>query len=1094
MKKYLGMLLMAVLMFASCEGVSESDASESGSISLSLSEEVSKTLEPEISMVPDSYILILEGPNGEYLESELDESESEASFEDLRYGTWTISANAYNSEGDLIGEASESCEVHSGETTEVTLVISEIAGEGVLSLEADWNGEDVETPVLSALLTDSEGTETVLDVTIDEESGIATFCSSLENGYYSLSFCLYDDDYLCTGVMEIVRIISDETTSASFDFTDLKVDGGTIDVNIDADLDDPLNPFISYDTDVAGVGEPIILSASLDEELDGVVYVWYVDGVSASTGDSYVFATDDDGSYRIDVAAFSYDGSRAGSTNQSVTISEEVELYMDIPEIQGAGHVSPYEDETVEKVLGVITATESYGFWMQSLYADDDDDTSEGIYVYDKYHSYEIGNLVSVSGEVQEYGYTDSLKLTELSDVTVTLLTSSYTLPDAVLIGSEGILPPSEYICNDGDPDGDGEGTVYDGEFDPEEDAIDWYEARESMLVEIDNPVAIGGTKYGEIPVIPEGVSYDNMTGRGGLVIYEDYFNPQRIHIDTDAYTLGLDSMEANLGDSFAESVQGVIGYSYGKFLVLPTSLPDIESNTVARETSGLSAQEDELNFATFNIENFPRDDEDMSDDEIEAKVEDIAETIVSGLNSPDIICLQEMTDDSYSDDDGTVTAENNAAMLIAAVEALNGPSYEYIDVEPEDNSDGGWTGANIRVGFLYNSATVDFTAVGDAGATDETEVVVEEEEVSLTLNPGRFSVDSFADSRKSVLVQFSFGGETIFVINNHFCSKSGDNYLFGEIQPPQFSSEDEREVQAQAVSEMVTEILAVDSEANIIVAGDMNDFQFSSSMEILEEAGLTSLTTSLLEENEQYSYIYNGNSQQLDHIYVSSAMLEGAQVDIVHRYSEFDSDSRCTDHDPVNAVLTCGEKDETSSVGSLFFSEYSEGSSNNKYLEIYNGSSETVSLADYTIYRYNNGYTDASGTYSLGDATSVTELAPGEMYIVANSSADDTILEQGDTALTGATWYNGDDCLQLVDGDGTVVDQIGILGEDPGSGWTVAGTEEGTKEHTLVRKSTVTSGNEGDWESSAGTSEDDSEWIVYDQDYWDNLGIHSIE
>ncbi|MBT3299415.1 MAG: T9SS type A sorting domain-containing protein, partial [Candidatus Marinimicrobia bacterium] len=62
---------------------------------------------------------------------------------------------------------------------------------------------------------------------------------------------------------------------------------------------------------------------------------------------------------------------------------------------------------------------------------------------------------------------------------------------------------------------------------------------------------------------------------------------------------------------------------------------------------------------------------------------------------------------------------------------------------------------------------------------------------------------------------------------------------------------------------------------------------------------------------------------------------------------------------------------------------------------------------------------------------------------------------------------------------------------DDPGDGWDVAGITNATKDHTLVRKTSVTTGN-ADWASSAGTNTSDSEWVVYDQNTWDNLGSHS--
>ena len=70
----------------------------------------------------------------------------------------------------------------------------------------------------------------------------------------------------------------------------------------------------------------------------------------------------------------------------------------------------------------------------------------------------------------------------------------------------------------------------------------------------------------------------------------------------------------------------------------------------------------------------------------------------------------------------------------------------------------------------------------------------------------------------------------------------------------------------------------------------------------------------------------------------------------------------------------------------------------------------------------------------------------------------------------------------------------VGDVGDDPGAGWEVCGVADGTKDHTLVRKSSVVAGNEGAWIESAGTDADDCEWIVLDQNDWTMLGFHEMD
>ena len=75
---------------------------------------------------------------------------------------------------------------------------------------------------------------------------------------------------------------------------------------------------------------------------------------------------------------------------------------------------------------------------------------------------------------------------------------------------------------------------------------------------------------------------------------------------------------------------------------------------------------------------------------------------------------------------------------------------------------------------------------------------------------------------------EFRFRGKKLFVVVNHFSSKGGDHTLFGRFQPPIRSSELARHQQAQVVNDFVDELLAVDPNANVVVLGDINDFEFS--------------------------------------------------------------------------------------------------------------------------------------------------------------------------------------------------------------------------------------------------------------------------
>ncbi|MAV64813.1 MAG: hypothetical protein CMG00_06460, partial [Candidatus Marinimicrobia bacterium] len=199
-------------------------------------------------------------------------------------------------------------------------------------------------------------------------------------------------------------------------------------------------------------------------------------------------------------------------------------------------------------------------------------------------------------------------------------------------------------------------------------------------------------------------------------------------------------------------------------------------------------------------------------------------------------------------------------------------------------------------------------------------------------------------------------------------------------------------------------------------------------------------------------------------------------------------TDSAATNYDSL-ATLDNGTC-EYAPASNLFISEYAEGSSSNKYFEIYNASDSDVSLNAYKFV-YCSGNSGCDDWQSTSSFTSEATVAAGDVYVVCSTSADNIIKEQCDQ-LFGLS-FNGDDAIGLIYtfNENELLDAIGSFGPDPGSGFAVAGITGGTKDRTLVRKASVLSGNDGDWVASAGTSEDDSEWTVFPRDTWDNIGSH---
>ena len=172
--------------------------------------------------------------------------------------------------------------------------------------------------------------------------------------------------------------------------------------------------------------------------------------------------------------------------------------------------------------------------------------------------------------------------------------------------------------------------------------------------------------------------------------------------------------------------------------------------------------------------------------------------------------------------------------------------------------------------------------------------------------------------------------------------------------------------------------------------------------------------------------------------------------------------------------------------MADLFFSEYIEGSSNNKALEIYNGTGSAVDLAaeNYVVQIYFNGNATPGLTINLTGT-----VANGDVFVLAHGSANAVILAQADQTNSFSGWFNGNDAIVLRKGgaNGTIVDSIGQIGFDPGTEW---GTGQiSTADNTLRRKSSISSGDN----DSSNVFDPSNQWDGFDTNTFDGLGSHTI-
>jgi uncharacterized protein len=572
-----------------------------------------------------------------------------------------------------------------------------------------------------------------------------------------------------------------------------------------------------------------------------------------------------------------------------------------IHDIQGAGHISSRNGASVSGVRGIVTAVSANGFWMQDPNPDADPATSEGIFVFTNSRpSVVVGDLANVSGRVQEFrpggAATGNLTTTELSgNPTVSVLSSGNPLPAPTIIGNGGRVPPNQIIEDDASS-----GNVEtSGTFDPDQDGLDFWESLEGMRVQVNDAMAVGPTNsFGETPIVGDnGANAGPRTIRGGVLLGPDDGNPERVVADDLLVTMP----NLNVGDGYTGPIVGVMDYNFGN--------PFIEvTNAVGRIDRGLQREQTvaagpaELSVATFNFEN-------LAPTNAQSKFDGLAHLIVDNLKSPDLIAGEEVQDNNGNADDGTVDASVTLSKLVAAIQAAGGPAYQWREIDPVNDQDGGEPGGNIRQVFLYRTDRgLAFVDRPGGTSTAGTGVTGTGASTQLTFSPGRIAPGDTAwnSSRKPLAGEFTFHGTHLFAIVNHFNSKGGDDPLRGRFQPPTRSSEVQRHQQAHLVADFVSQLSAADPNANVIVLGDLNDFEFSETVGTLEAAGLHDLIETL-PLNQRYSYEFEGNAQVLDHILLSGSLFGLPFVfDPVHVNAEFwDQQS---DHDPSVVRLTLNQ------------------------------------------------------------------------------------------------------------------------------------------------------------------------------------------
>jgi DNA/RNA endonuclease YhcR with UshA esterase domain len=518
--------------------------------------------------------------------------------------------------------------------------------------------------------------------------------------------------------------------------------------------------------------------------------------------------------------------------------------------IQGEGFRSPYVLErltTQGLVTGVFYDPDDEdslgGFWIQESEADDDERTSDGLFVYINPRDTKgttdidlsIGDLIQVTGDVRELHQQTTLQVFASDEISI--LDRGNELPVAV-------------------------------ELDPPESrdkANQYYEALEGELVSVPGyAISVSPTsQYGEYVIV---LPYHNVHR-----LWQGDDNGIAIMVDDGSYAVHDDRSTLDYVVATGDQVSNLIGplaFTFGRYKIEPIVTPEVENQLIEIEPLSPSAP-DEFRIMTWNVENLfdvraphPSSPPRPSLEDYELDLTKIANTILES-GSPVIIALQEV--------ENLTILEN-----LAAHELILPYHYHPFLIEGSDSR-------GIDVGYLIRS--------------DRAEV----------LELQQFNAPQGLTSRPPLMVKVEITTDadriTLYAVNNHFTSMSG-----GEA-----ATEPRRIAQAAWNVTILEEILAEDPDANVAILGDLNSYYLSPPLDTLREGGLDHVFEAWSDPRfNPYSYIYEGESQNLDHILVTPSLMSMLKyIDILHTNADYPpaipgdpTPIRKSDHDPIIATF----------------------------------------------------------------------------------------------------------------------------------------------------------------------------------------------
>lgn len=793
---------------------------------------------------------------------------------------------------------------------------------------------------------------------------------------------------------------------------------------------------------------------------------------------------------------------RSGSTTITLTVQAPPPPpapFVAIHDIQGPASVSPYVGQRV-RTRGVVTARRfNNGFFLQT--PDDEADastaTSQGIFVFTSGAppaSATVGTLLDVEGDVAEFrpaSDPDSPTFTELANITFTVVAPSVTLPSPMTLTAADMTPTG---------------------------GIEQLERFEHMRVRVASAVVTAPTT-GSIseanatatsngvffvtvppnarPFREPGIQTPTAPPSGapaGVPVFDA--NPENLRVDSDGQIgpSGPTRIDVAVGQGLSELV-GVLDYSFRAYTVLPdpTALPTVTGTPVL--TAVRAPLTHEFTVASANLQRFFDTTNDPGVGDVvltatafEVRLDKASRQIREIMQSPDIVGVVEVENLSV--------LEALAARLNSDTVGAGQPDPGYLAFLEEGNDPGG-----IDVGFLVKGSRVSVTSV------------VQEGKDATYIDPNT-SNPALLNDRPPLVLRATVGGpglvpSPITVIINHLRSLNGvDDPLDGA------RVRAKRLAQAEYLAALVQARQAADPTERIILAGDFNAFAFNDGYaDVLgtilgtpapaTEVVLSSVDlvtpdlvrlADLAPLDQRYSYSFEGNAQELDHI-LSTANLLPWVTDVAWGRNNADfpetmrnlagTAARVSDHDPM-VVFIRQQQDTTTTLSSSTSTAFNgqsltltalvqagtsavstgtvtfrEGASVLGVVEVQTDGSAiitvTPSLGAHTYTATFDGTTDfaaSTATTSVSvvtiaptandDSLTVLEGRSATVAVLANDSDDDNgtlTVTAVSTPARGTVTINGDQTLQYTSTSGVFgLDSFTYTVED-GQGGTATAT-----------------------------------------------------